>query len=349
MTHLRIEQNGAANISYPLFVQLYNYTNSGLDNTSNISGSINVPHAKQSQIDLLLNNYDNLTINVTSDKYLDFNSSAVETICAASWGDGTGITAAQAAAVTNANFGNTFKGNTTITSFNELAKFTSVTEIGGYYGSQTDGAFYHCTGLTSIDLNNITTINRGGFYQCTSLQTVKNFHPTTIQNDIFSGCTQLANISLSSITSLPDGAFQGCTALAIDVNAPNLTSLGMAFHSAGIISATNLGTITSIPGWPKSYEGGVFAKSKLQKIVIPATVTSIGEYIFWWCTKLKWVKCLATTPPTLDQEAFTDTNNTFKIYVPDASVSTYQSASNWSNYSSRIKALSTFSTDFPDD
>lgn len=347
MTHLRIEQSGSANVSYALLTQLYNYANAGLDSTSNISGSISVPHAKPSQISLLLALYPDLTINVTSGNYLDFDDPTVETICASSWGDGTGITASQAATVTNANFGNTFKGNTTITSFDELANFISVTEINGYYGSEFEGGFYHCTALTSIDLNNITSVYRGGFHSCTSLQTVKNFHPTTLQSDAFRGCSSLSSIDLSTVTEIPDGCFTNCTALAIDVNAPRLTNLGVAFQSAGVLSATNLGSITTIVGQPRHYNGGTFAKSKLRRIVIPATVTSIGELAFWWCARMEWVQCLATTPPTLDSSAFSDTNNTFKIYVPDASVSTYQSASNWSNFSSRIKPLSQFSTDFP--
>ena len=62
-----------------------------------------------------------------------------------------------------------------------------------------------------------------------------------------------------------------------------------------------------------------------------------------------WVKCEATTPPTYYTEAFGQTNSSFKIYVPDASVTTYQAASGWSDFSAQIYPLSQFATDFPND
>jgi hypothetical protein len=40
-----------------------------------------------------------------------------------------------------------FRGNTNITSFNELKYFKATTYIDGYYGNNTSGTFYNCTSL----------------------------------------------------------------------------------------------------------------------------------------------------------------------------------------------------------
>ena len=46
----------------------------------------------------------------------------------------------------------------------------------------------------------------------------------------------------------------------------------------------------------------------------------------------------ATTPPTLDSTAFSD-SGIQTIYVPAASLDAYKSATNWSAFASKIKAI----------
>ena len=66
-----------------------------------------------------------------------------------------------------------------------------------------------------------------------------------------------------------------------------------------------------------------------------------GDYFFANLPNLTTVIFRSTTPPTC-----TNTNSTFSInnnvtfYVPDNSVSAYQSATVFSNYASRIRGIS---------
>ena len=76
----------------------------------------------------------------------------------------------------------------------------------------------------------------------------------------------------------------------------------------------------------------------LTSCTIGSGVRRIGNYAFYKCYNLTSVTVNATTPPTLGNDAFYDTNNC-PIYVPSASVNTYKSASGWSDYSSRIQAI----------
>ena len=56
--------------------------------------------------------------------------------------------------------------------------------------------------------------------------------------------------------------------------------------------------ITSIP------EKAFFACSKLDSIIIPESVTEIGDSAFTRCSYLKMIYCQSTTPPTLGNKAF---------------------------------------------
>ena len=75
----------------------------------------------------------------------------------------------------------------------------------------------------------------------------------------------------------------------------------------------------------------------LVTIVIPSSVTTIGNGAFTGCTGLISITINRDTPPTMDY-SFNDTNNC-PIYVPAGSVSAYKSASVWSEYASRIQAI----------
>ena len=75
--------------------------------------------------------------------------------------------------------------------------------------------------------------------------------------------------------------------------------------------------------------------SSLTGITIPSGVTSLGSYCFGGCRSLVSITVEATTPPTLDDTTFYNTNNC-PIYVPCGTVETYKAASGWTKYASRI-------------
>ena len=75
-------------------------------------------------------------------------------------------------------------------------------------------------------------------------------------------------------------------------------------------------------------------------LTLPDTLLRIGGYTFYGCKSLTEIISEKTTPPTLGTDAFTQCTALTGIYVPDASVSTYQAASGWSTYASLIKPIS---------
>ena len=202
-----------------------------------------------------------------------FNDAAVKAICVDNWDtdhDGE-LSYGEAAAVTTlnpsgSNNQSVFKGNTTITSFDELQHFTALTSIDNY-------AFFGCYSLGSVTLpNNVGTIGNSAFSSCLSLGSVtlpNSVH--TIGEYAFSGCRNLASISLgNAVETIGKNAFSYCQFASLTL--PNtLTTIGnYAFQSC-----TNLSTI-EFPNSLTSIGYNAFWSTGLTSIVIPASVTNIG-------------------------------------------------------------------------
>ena len=80
--------------------------------------------------------------------------------------------------------------------------------------------------------------------------------------------------------------------------------------------------------------------SALTTIEIPANVTEIKQYAFTGCASLSSVTVRATTPPELEQFAFTNNAAGRKIYVPYESLDAYKSAQFWKEYADDILPIS---------
>lgn len=112
---------------------------------------------------------------------------------------------------------------------------------------------------------------------------------TSIPNNAFLNDTNLESVIFpTTITSIGNEAFTGCTNLQIELNLPNLTTLGVgAFVNSGIVSITNLGSITIMPSYNVT---GVFNNcSSLKNVVLPNTLTQIQGYMFSGCTNLETI------------------------------------------------------------
>ena len=92
---------------------------------------------------------------------------------------------------------------------------------------------------------------------------------------------------------------------------------------------------------PDNYKGenyviGYYAFYKcsgLTSIVIPNSVTSIGDEAFYGCYGLTSIYLLSETPPTVGSICFTNKQylNTI-VYVPKGTLATYQAADTWKNF-----------------
>lgn len=131
---------------------------------------------------------------------------------------------------------------------------------------------------------------------------------TTIKQYAFRACESITNITFpSSVTSIANYAFMHCTKLTNVVIPDSVTSIGGSSFEAT--------TTTS-----------------LTELTIGSGVSSIGQNTFKAQTKLTKIYCKAATPPTIQSNTFESVPTSCVVYVPSASVSAYQSATYWKNF-----------------
>ena len=101
------------------------------------------------------------------------------------------------------------------------------------------------------------------------------------------------------------------------------------FTDAEIIDLSQTTGYTAVPSW--SFEG----MSQLVRLLLPATVETIGSDAFYGCSALSEIVLYAPAPPALEQSAdnpFEGIDNDLVVHVPASSVSLYQASTLWGNF-----------------
>ena len=217
---------------------------------------------------------------------------------------------------------------------------TNTTQIFG------NGVYSKC--LTKVYLgSNYDSLFAYTFNLCSSLQYITLPSYTLPQSSgyisVFSGCNNLKfficpNYNMTIYTSY----FNGCYNLEniIFQDTRSYWVAGTTFLSNIKIKRFDIKTFTNntIGG------SGTFNSCySVEKFIIPSTLTSIGSAAFSNNYNCCCYLCYPTTPPTLvSTTVFSGINSLTKIYVPDASVDTYKTATNWTVVADYIYPLSTY-------
>ena len=184
-----------------------------------------------------------------------------------------------------------------------------------------------------------------------------------LRSNEYCGCITEVS-SWGDITSIPDHAFDGCVNLT-NITFPNgITSIGSyAFHSCDLLVLTSLpnsvvsigpyafygcDSITSfiVPEGIENIENSTFEECRnLTYLVLPSTLKTIGSRVAFSIlntTTTLTINVLATTPPTYSGDNFALLINygNNMITVPKGSLSAYQTANGWSEYTERMKEVS---------
>lgn len=80
--------------------------------------------------------------------------------------------------------------------------------------SMDENAFRKCPSLTSVALPKATTIGEGAFEECELLESVSIPNVTQIGELGFNGCIGLTTVYADKLSTIGSAAFQGCTSVA---------------------------------------------------------------------------------------------------------------------------------------
>jgi uncharacterized repeat protein (TIGR02543 family) len=240
------------------------------------------------------------------------------------------------------------------TSLTSVKLPASLTSIGNY-------AFYNCSGLSgSLTLPaGLTSIGSDAFANCSGLSGSLTLPAglTTIGSFAFSGCSGLKELTLpAGLTSISDNAFSNCSGLSGSLTLPaGLTSISdYAFYNcSGLSGSLTLPTgLTSIGSQAFSNCSGLSGKltfpaglttinsqafyncSGLSNLTLPTGLTTIGSYAFENCSGLTSVINLRLTPQSVSSNVFYGVAiENVALTVPGSSVSLYESANVWRDFS----------------
>ena len=150
----------------------------------------------------------------------------------------------------------------------------------------------------------------------------------------FAGC-----FSNTKLKTVPVGLF---------ANNAKASNFGYCFSESSIENIP-AGLIDNCP--VASMEYFCHSCSELRHAVLPPNVPNLGNYSFAYCPKMEYIISPAETPQIIGARTFSLSSSwqSVPIYVPDESVDAYKTATNWTALADRIKPISQFATDFPNE
>ena len=177
-----------------------------------------------------------------------------------------------------------------------------------YVGAE---AFYNCAGLTSIEVpETVKTIGNYAFGNCTGLKSaVIKDGVGSIGEYIFDRCTALEELTLPyagpSLESVnkADSSMRLRNNLFINSVKDKTYSDGTYYCIPNSLKKITITGGTRIPSY------AFYGFSKVTEIVIPESITSIGNYAFCNCTGLKRISFHGNAP-AISSNAFTNVTTT---------------------------------------
>ena len=190
--------------------------------------------------------------------------------------------------------------------FRNCSSLTSIT-IGNGVTSIGSGAFYYCDDLTSITIpNSVTYIGSDAFYNTEYYNTTDNWQNRVlyIDNCLIEAKTTIEEcVVKDGTTIIANSAFEGCSSLT-NVYITDIASWCNISFSGGSAN-------------PLCWADNLYVDNQLvTELVIPDSVTSIGNYAFYGCSSLTSIT-IPDSVTSIGGSAFYNCSSLTNITIPD--------------------------------
>lgn len=159
-----------------------------------------------------------------------------------------------------------------------------------------------------------------------------NDRVTGVTTRVFVGSSILKKITLPNVRTINGGCFEGCIVL-IEINAPKFTTTySGTFRNCYRLPMIDLPLLTNVPA--QMFQNNYSLKTVILR---KATITTLANTdAFQNCYHF-----YGTVNATYNPEGLKDGY----FYVPSALLTTYQTATNWSTFADRFRALEDYTVD----
>ena len=184
------------------------------------------------------------------------------------------------------------------------------------------------------------------FYQCFSLNHCS--FPTSMNGFIYANCfnscyaLQSVSFPFTLISGIQEAIFANAFSIRSIVFPKNLTT-GSAFNTSLFVNCTSLLKLDPPTGLINVLRASAFSGMRsLRSLFIPIGINQLDSNSLSNNTAMEEYIFQSTIPPTMvNTSAFNAIPLSCKIYVPDASVTDYKTATNWAIYADYIYPIST--------
>ena len=156
----------------------------------------------------------------------------------------------------------------------------------------------------------------------------------------FCNTSHLVSVTIpNSVVSIGSSAF----AASYDLKYITIPGSVKSIEEDAFNSCTSLKELNFNEG-TKWLEAGAFNYcTSLKSIILPSTIESLGESCFENCTGLTSIECVATNPPSCEEDVFYGINKQIPVYVPKNCVGAYNDATGWKDFTNiQEKKVSSF-------
>ncbi len=169
-----------------------------------------------------------------------------------------------------------------------------------------EGAFRNNIYLTNVEITNSEKLGDKAFSNCPLLEKVI-LNIKEIGSYAFNNCIKLSDIKVNNTKEIKTAAFMGCNTLTT-IDLLDVEVIGdYAFADCSLLTNINLPNVLVIGNYAFTFENSDKANS-LVEITLPDTLTTIGEYAFYYSLELVKVN-IGSSLKEIGSYAFAECSN----------------------------------------